>query len=168
MFGKLANVYPDLSSKSLSDTQLFRQLTGGDTIRAQKKFRGKFEYINHAKLIFSTNRIPQAYDDTAAFFRRWIFITFPNRFDDNSANKNLINEITTEKELSGIFNWALEGLYMWRQTKLVVPKAVKQAIDHYRTEQDTTGQFIQEMCKLHPQLSIEKKALYESYKACCQ
>jgi len=109
LYGKYANIHPDLSSKALRDTAMFKMLTGGDAISADKKFKDGFEFFNYAKLIWSANRLPKInQDDTIAFFRRWILITFPHSFTKN-ADHNLINKLTTKKELSGILNWAIEG-----------------------------------------------------------
>jgi putative DNA primase/helicase len=59
----------------------------------------------YAKLIFSTNKIPETEDESDAYFRREIILSFPNRFEDGKgADPNLLNKLTTEEELSGIFN----------------------------------------------------------------
>ena len=80
LHGKLANLFADLSSSSLSDTSIFKMLTGGDLIQAEKKFKDEFSFTNYAKLIFSANAIPKSPDDSDAFFRRWIIIVFPFKF----------------------------------------------------------------------------------------
>jgi putative DNA primase/helicase len=107
---KLANLYADLPDVALKSTGIFKMLTGGDLISAQRKFQNPFNFVNYAKLIFSANKVPEVHDDTEAFFRRWILITFPDKFEGEKANKNLLSELTTEQELSGLLNWAIEGL----------------------------------------------------------
>ena len=81
LYGKLANIFADLPPEILKDTAKFKMLTGGDIITAEKKFKNPFKFYNYAKLIFSCNRLPVTYDDTTAFFRRWVIINFPNTFD---------------------------------------------------------------------------------------
>jgi len=112
LYGKIANIYPDLPDIALKNTGYFKMLTGNDTITGEHKFKNRFSFRNYAKLIFSCNKIPQTPDDTTAFFRRWIIINFPNQFlDDNpKTDKRLLEKLTTPEELSGILNWALEGL----------------------------------------------------------
>jgi len=112
LYGKLANIYGDLPAVALKDTGYFKQLTGNETLSAEFKFRDRFDFRNYAKLVFSCNKIPATPDDTDAFFRRWIIITFPNQFreDDPKTDKNLLSKLTTPEEMSGILNWALEGL----------------------------------------------------------
>lgn len=113
LFGRLANMFADLPAKALYQTGKFKTLTGGDTINAQKKFQDGFSFLNYAKLIFSCNKFPAVKGDgSTAYYRRWTPIVFPHAFPDNDPNtdKNLIEKITTPDELSGILNWALDGL----------------------------------------------------------
>ena len=110
LYGKMANIYPDIPDEGIQKTGLFKTLVGGDMITADKKFKEPFNFQNYAKLIFSANKLPEAHDDSDAYFRRWIFITFPNKFEGRTADKSLLEKLTTEEELSGLFNWGLEGL----------------------------------------------------------
>ncbi len=110
LYNKMANLYPDIADESLQKTGLFKILTGGDMVTAEQKFKDPFSFTNHAKLIFSANKLPEVHDDSDAFFRRWIFITFPNKFEGDKADKTLLQKLTTTEELSGLFNWAVAGL----------------------------------------------------------
>lgn len=60
--------------------------------------------ILHTKLFFNANKLPMTDDDSDARFRREITIAFPNQFEDGNADINLQNKLTSEEELSGIFN----------------------------------------------------------------
>ena len=57
----------------------------------------------HAKLFFSANKIPTTHDTSDAFFRRYVIISFPNNFEGKD-EPDLLSKLTTEDELSGIFN----------------------------------------------------------------
>ena len=46
----------------------------------------------------------QTSDQTNAFYRRLIIISFPNTFEEDKQDPDLINKLTTQSELSGIFN----------------------------------------------------------------
>lgn len=112
---KLANIYADIPDSSLKNTGTFKMLVGQDLIGAEIKFGRFFTFENHAKLLFSANKIPETSDDTDAFFRRWMIIVFPNRFTDDKnaehkADHNLIRKLTTPLELSGLLNKCLKRL----------------------------------------------------------
>jgi putative DNA primase/helicase len=108
LYDKHANLYPDLSSRALSQTGIFRMLTGGDQITADKKFREQFNFVNYAKMIFSANQVPRSpVDDSDAFYRRWIIENFPNTFEGDKADPHILDKLTTMEELSGLLNLAL-------------------------------------------------------------
>lgn len=112
LFGKLANIAPDISEDELERTGMLKALTGGDKIRAEKKHQNAFYFFNHAKLAFSANKLPVSPDQSQAFFRRWMIWEFNNVFDDERGNcdPNILDSLTTREELSGLLNWALDGL----------------------------------------------------------
>ncbi|MFH1694859.1 MAG: phage/plasmid primase, P4 family [Candidatus Micrarchaeota archaeon] len=110
LFGKLANIHADLPDDTVTMTDTFKMLTGNDLIKGEKKFKDPFYYHNHAKLLFSTNRLPEVKNARGDYFKRILLIEFPNKFEGEKAKTGLIKEITVPEELSGLFNWALEGL----------------------------------------------------------
>jgi putative DNA primase/helicase len=109
LYGKLANIGGDLPSKDLSDTAAFRNLTGGDDVRAQEKYKTAFGFRNKAKMIFSANVLPRSPDDTYAFYSRWILIEFLNTFtvESGTADPDLDSKLQTSEELSSLLNIAL-------------------------------------------------------------
>lgn len=110
LYGKLANLYADLPQETLRRTGIFKIITGGDPMTVEKKFKNPFEFQPTCKLIFSANMIPRTLDDTSAFFRRWIILNFPNRFEGDKRDPYILDKITTHEELSGFFNLVLKHL----------------------------------------------------------
>jgi putative DNA primase/helicase len=98
LYNKLVNIYADLPDKVLHRTGTFKMLTGRDIITAEKKFQHSFKYINFAKLLFSANKVPEAFDDTEAFFRRWIIIIFPRKRVIRIAKPSIKRIKTTPKK----------------------------------------------------------------------
>ena len=129
---KLANICPDLPPKVLSGTGTFKSLTGNDNITAERKGRDPFCFTNYAKLLFSANQIPSAEDDSDAFYRRWIIIRFSKQFSKETADPHLIGKISTAPELSGILNWALDGLQrMFEQSGFSENQTLEEVRDKY-------------------------------------
>ena len=110
LYGKMANVYGDLSDTALKETGKLKDLTGDGKIEAQRKFGHSFTFWNTCKLIYACNRIPRAYDNTDAFHRRVIIIDFPNQFDGENADPFILDKITDSTELSGLLNICLEKI----------------------------------------------------------
>ncbi len=106
---KHSNVYDDLSSKDLSDGGAFKVATGGGYISGEEKFGEYQQFRSFAKQMFATNKIPPVKDnDDLAYFGRWIVFRFNNVVE--KLDPFLRSKLWTEKEMSGILNWALEGL----------------------------------------------------------
>lgn len=117
LFNKMANLAGDLPKKGLENTGRFKELTGHDFITADRKFQKPIEFRSFAKMIFSTNDLPKSYDTTDGFYDRWIIIDFPFKFvykpiamNEKQIDTEMIEKISTDKELSGLLNWALIGL----------------------------------------------------------
>ena len=108
---KLINVYDDLSSDDLKDAGGFKIAVGGGYATGEHKFGDSFQFLNYAKNIFATNTIPSVNDiDDDAYYERWMPIPFDNQVEGEKQDNFLFDKITTPEELSGLLNWALQGL----------------------------------------------------------
>jgi len=170
LYGKLANICDDISDKDLKNTSRFKELTGKSFIRAERKFRPPFHFVNSAKLIFSANKLPRSSDDTNAFFSRWIIIPFPNKFEEGvNADPDLLEKLTTPQELSGFLNWALKGLQRLRKNgKFSYSKTVNQVRAYMIKLSDSVLAFINERIVFDPKNEIPKQRLYSEYVAYCK
>jgi len=125
LFGKLVNLAGDTGKTSLKDTGCFKELTGRDGINLPRKFKRTIRIVNYAKHIFACNDLPIVYDDSDGFWTKWILIDFPFKFitkeeidklsNEDKINKKIIDldilqKISTQEELDGLLNSALDGL----------------------------------------------------------
>jgi putative DNA primase/helicase len=111
LYSKYANIYDDLSSDDITGTGIFKMLTGDGPVSGEKKFGDRFVFMNYAKLIFACNKIPQIKDvDDPAYFERWIVFPFENQIKKENKDIQLTEKLTSKSEMSGLFNFALEGL----------------------------------------------------------
>ena len=108
---KLANILADLSKKQMKDTSIFKQMTGRDLISARRLYENSFEFIPYSKYAWSCNEIPPVEEDDPAFFIRWKITTVNKKqyFDGAKGTDNRLS-YKLVLELSGILNWALDGL----------------------------------------------------------
>jgi len=169
LYGKMANLYSDISDEALFKTGVFKILTGGDTIQAEKKYKDDFKFVNFAKLIFACNKIPETRDNTEAFFRRWIIITFPNKFEGASDDKGLIAKLTSEKELSGLFNWALEGLErLLKNNSFSNVSPTEETSKIYMKMSSSVAGFVIDCCVVDLDNEMSKDDLYSAYCQYCR
>ena len=168
LYNKMANFYSDLSDNAVKDTGVFKMLTGGDMIFADQKFKEPFSFHNYAKLVFSCNKLPMSRDDTDAYFRRWILISFPNKFEGKDCDPNIIKKLTVEPELSGLFNWALEGLQrLLKNGGFSHSKSTDVIRDEYERKSSPILAFVKDCLEQKPNSKETKEAVYNCYKEYC-
>lgn len=169
LYGKLANIYADLPDRALKHTGKFKMLTGGDIVMGERKFKGHFPFENHAKLIFSCNKVPESRDNTTAFYRRWIMINFPNKFEGDDADPNILEKITTEEEMAGFLNWAIEGLKrLLRNGHFTDSKTTEQIREEYIRKSNPIQAFVEDCTVSYSQGEISKDRLYRRFCDYCE
>jgi putative DNA primase/helicase len=171
LYMKLANIYPDLPQRDITETGDFKALTGGDLIETEFKFKNRFRFVNHAKLIFSGNKMPSTNDDSVAFYRRWIIIVFPNTFPvgDPKRDDTILDKITTDAELSGILNWAIAGLKRLNERKtFTYAKSTEEIRKQYDRLSDSVKAFCNERLEYDPLGELRKDDLYFIYEGFCR
>jgi putative DNA primase/helicase len=169
LFGKLLNIFADLDKRALQSTGYFKMITSGDEIDAERKHKDPFFFRPFTKLVFSANELPRTSDQTHAFFRRWIIIPFEKRFSrGQNADVRLIEKITTDKELSGVLNRALDGLRRLHATDTFTqPQATRDALEAYKLANDSTAAFVKECCIIDAAAKVGRTKLYYAYKNWC-
>jgi hypothetical protein len=119
-------------------------------------------------MIFSTNKLPLSFDDTDAFYRRWVILNFPNKFDETKG-KGLFEKITTQEELSGMFNRAVIGLKrLLDNGRFSGQKTTEQVREQYIRLSDSVQAFTMDCIEQSADGWIEKKELYRVYGAYCK
>jgi putative DNA primase/helicase len=170
LYRKLANVFADLDARGLQTSSMFKTLTTGDPIDAERKFGQPFTFRSYAKLLFSANKIPPSRDKTHAFYRRWLIIPFTRTFDGVGNNptpdKGLRDKL--KGELSGIMNRALRGLErLATNDAFTQPQSVIEAKKAYIRSNDNVRVFVAECVIAEANETIVKKEFYEVYKNWC-
>jgi len=132
LHNRLFNIGGDLSSDALKDTGMFKQLSGRDIVQVPRKYLRDLIFQNYAKHVFACNDLPKVYDKTFGFWSRWILLEFPYTFLSEKEfnnlkesekqmhrikNDNIVNEVCSPEELSGLLNEALKGLERLRKNK---------------------------------------------------
>ena len=153
--------------RMLFDTALLKSLLGRDSITARHLHQREFSFIPKFKLVINTNYLPTITDDTVFSSGRINVISFDRHFEPQEQDKDLKNRLRDKQELSGILNWCIEGLQLYRKEGLKPPVAVQTATDTYRTDSDKIGNFINE-CLTKTGQNSKAKDIYEVYSKWCE
>ena len=153
--------------RMLFDTALLKSLLGRDSITARHLYQRETTFIPKFKLVVNTNFLPTITDDTVFSSGRINVISFDRHFEPQEQDKDLKNRLRDKSEVSGILNWCIEGLRLYRKEGLKPPTAVQTATDTYRTDSDKIGNFINE-CLTKTGQNSKAKDIYEVYSKWCE
>jgi putative DNA primase/helicase len=139
---KLVNYASEINGKL--EASIFKQLVSGEPVEARLPYGNPFIMSDYAKLIFNCNELPWNVEHTNAFYRRFLIIPFEVTIPEGEQDKELAKKII-DSELSGVFNWVLEGLKrLLSQKKFTDCEAVRQAREQYEKESDSVKLFLEE------------------------
>jgi putative DNA primase/helicase len=114
------------------------------------------------------NTLPEIDDTTHGMWRRLYLIEFPRKFSEEEMDVELTEKLMNE--LSGIFNWALEGYRRLRVQKFIFSKSstMQQKKKKYKSQNNSVLDFIDNCFEIaEPEDSVSYKKAYEIYKQFC-
>ena len=181
MFSKLANVAGDNRDFYLKDTETLKSLIGRDLISGKRKWLSDLNFENYCKQTFACNKLPIVYDNTLGFWSKPIVLEFPYNFldqedIDKAVNKknlklkdvNIIDKITTEEELSGLLNMALEGLKTIRENeKFSTTKGSQEVKDFWIRKSDSFMAFCMDKI-IDGETQVPKRILRKEFNKYCK
>jgi putative DNA primase/helicase len=167
---KLANVLVNYASEinGKLEASIFKQMVSGEPVEARLPYGQPFILKQYAKMIFNVNELPKDVEHTTAYFRRFLIIPFDITIPPAEQDKNLHTKII-DAELSGVFNWVLEGLQrLLEQKEFSNCEAAQQAVEQYKIESNSVQMFLNENdYKSSPTNYKLIKALYTQYRTFC-
>jgi putative DNA primase/helicase len=162
---KLVNIDADVSKEISKKTGILKKLTGNDMISAEEKYKPPFTFVNYAKLILVCNELPEIKEDTIAIFSRLVIIDFSKTFIKN-ANPNLIDELTTEEELSGLLNIVLKRLPRVLKSGISYTKSIEN-LEQYQLRMNPVKYFADNYLQKVSESKIKKETVYNKFKEYC-
>ena len=164
-FGKQLNIVDDLGNTIIMDTGILKSVITGATIDGQFKYGQPFSFTPRVLCVFATNEVPKIEPFDDAYASRFSIISFPNTFEGDTDDPDLINKLTTSKELSGFFNKCMNALMKLENThKFTNDKTLAERIKAYKYHATPMLQFIDEMCILEDRDDyVLKDDLYNQY-----
>lgn len=164
---KLLNYSSEINGKL--ESSIFKQLISGEPVEARLLYKNTEIITNYAKFMFNCNELPKEVENTNAFFRRFIIlpfrVTIPNKDQDKELSRKIINN-----ELSGVFNWVLDGLTQLIKNKdFSYSKIVESEVLQYQKESDSVLMFLEdEGYAKSTNTTRQLKEIYFEYESYCR
>lgn len=168
MIGKLVAAMPDLRMPKYADSMVALEsvlnIVGGDPVPIERKFKDTDSNVRlTSRFIISSNELPQFADPTGALKRRLLLLEFKRSFEGRE-DRTLERKFTDE--VPGIAVWALEGLRRLRRNgDFTVPQSMAEVLHEWHRDNSPVSTFIEECVDYGPDQWVEKKHVYEAFRA---
>ena len=149
------------------DAALTKRLTGNDTITARYLHENSFEFVPNFKIFINTNHLPNITDLTLFDSGRIKIIPFNRHFAENERDEGLKSQFAKPENMSGIFNWVLEGYKKFKKEKLAMPQSVVDATQQYHMDSDRIGRFCSECLEEAEGEELTSQQVYSKFVEWC-
>lgn len=125
------NIRHDLDTTDIRHEGLIKELASGERVKVERKNQDPYTTRLKTKHMFSANRVPECSHTDDAFYNRWLMILFDQQVPPDERDRGLDEKLTTQQELSGILNWAIEGISVYRRKINSPPNADQMRRGHF-------------------------------------
>ena len=176
LLGKQVLIVPDLrldkSSRTGKIMELLLNISGGDRVGVDRKFKDYETERLNTRIVIATNKELMLPDQSGAFNARLVPLVFHKSFVGRE-DKTLDAKLAAE--LPSIFNWALEGLRRLEARRdehgfhagFALTPDGKESIREVSRHSAPIKAFLEEWCDVAPGCIVDKRVLYDTFDAWC-
>ena len=164
LMGSRIVVSSEVRDSSKINSELIKQVTGGDTLKAAAKFENDVEIRPTFTLWWAANDAPRVRAEDSGFWKRARVLSCTHAVPAEQQIKNL-DELWREPEhAQAILAWLVQGCLAYRAHGLPKCSAVDAAIKAYRDSQDPTTAFWEEcVITTHAESFVERNQLWNAW-----
>lgn len=167
LFGKLANIGDDIGDEFIPNPSIFKKLSSGNLVNAERKGQDPFDFASYAKLIFSANDIPRIKDKSGAVISRLVIVPFNARFSVNDPDFDpyIKYKLIKQEPMEYLIQIGIEGLKrILANQKFTSSKEIEKAIDEYERNNNPILLYFDEDPKIENEPTNK---VYQSYYEFC-
>ena len=167
LYGKMINVSTETPRNRLMNTDIVKAVVSGDWVSGRQPYQKPTMFKPFAKHYLAMNEMPQIDDSSYGMWRRIFPIEFPRTFSDEEMDECMTEKL--QKELSGIFNWALEG-YKRLKDRMFKFKKIQSIINMKQLLKNNSNSVsaFESQCLMKSDVkNIKFSEVYNEYKAFC-
>ncbi|WP_319406215.1 phage/plasmid primase, P4 family [uncultured Desulfosarcina sp.] len=169
LFGKMINVSGETPNARCMNTDLIKAVVAGDWVTGRELYKRPTSFQPFTKHFLGMNILPEIEDNTHGMWRRIHVVDFPRKFSENEMDVELTNKLILE--LSGIFNWALEGYKRLRDQSFIFSESpsMRRSKSRYRQNNSSVIDFAEsKFTKIFGGIdSVPFKDVYSCYQDFC-
>ena len=145
--GKRFSGSGDMSYMQVEELNIFKSLTGGDSIFAERKHEQGFNLIYRGFLWYNTNKLPYFRGDRGDhLYNRMMIVYCNNPIPVEQQDRNLLEKMLSEKE--AIINVAIKFFLqaVERGYQFTESDAMREARENYKHENNSLFSFVKLRC----------------------
>jgi len=144
LYQKMVNISGETPHAKNIHTDVIKAVTAGDWVTGRELYKQPMKFRPFAKSFLAMNEAPSIKDTSHGMWRRIWVINFPRKFEEHEMDRRLEEKLILE--LSGIFNWALEGYKSLKDKDFALEEcdSMKKAKKSYRSITDSARAYISE------------------------
>ena len=170
LFQKMINISGETPLSKQINTDLIKAVVAGDWVTGREPYKQPVKFRPYAKHYLAMNEAPEIKDTSHGMWRRIMVIDFPRLISEDEMDRGLEEKLTSE--LSGIFNWALDGYKRLKDRgfRFQEPQSLKVSKQSYREETDTIRGFVKALLQKTNDDDDRLKFgdVYQMYESFCQ
>jgi putative DNA primase/helicase len=164
---KLANICGDIDAAPPRSVAMFKQLTGGDPVYAQRKYGQPYSFISTARPLFAANELPRVARRDDAYYARWQIFEFPRYFPPDKADESLLQRLTAPEELEGLLVLVVRAMQRLAERGYFEPSvSMQRALERYRGAAGVLDRYIQSL-QYGRHREISRERLYSHHLRWC-
>jgi len=152
--------------KNTINNDLFKRMSGGDTIEVEEKHKPIFEILVQALLLFVMNELPEFNNIDDATLERIVIVHTQNPLSKDEIEDDLIFKILKE-EGEGIFYWLVNCYWKLKAKNYNIEKDDELIKELLTRAKSNVIKFKEDMLELEPYTYVKGTELYEAYNRWC-
>lgn len=164
-------IYVDEMPRARINEQLIKSLIAGEKVQVDRKHRDPLSIRVHGKWLVLGNHLPAVTDHSDGFWRRWDIVPFDVTIPEAERDP-LLAQTIIETELSGVLNWALDGLARLQLRGAfnpVKPAAMEHVLHAAKVETNSVQAWFDD-CEIAatPERDTPKDDVFAHYRSWCE
>lgn len=162
---KMVNVVDDLNETDKTCEGKLKSIVSGTAISTDRKNKEMISFRPYCRQIFACNVLPRFQDVSDGIWRRMEVVPFVQQIPAEECRQEYVTRDFWEKEVSGIFNWALGGLIRLAKNNwtLTNSKVVDSEKIQYRHDVNPVLSFFEETLEFSADSKVSSATLYQKY-----
>lgn len=161
----------DMADKGIQRKSRVKKIISKETVFCDPKNDKGYTIKPVANFMIASNHPPDIHGEDEAFVNRFLTIEAPNRISDEEKDRELLDKLTTEREMQWLLWWAIDGYEDLKTTnQFCIERNIRETREMWARFGDSVHRFISEKVDRNTENSknVPTNQLFEAYENWCE